>query len=130
MVAHAPIPDLVSTKPSGKAKGKAGTKKATTAKKPKKVPPTPQGKYKSAEIIEDSDAEYGLGNDASIAAEEDDDDDEFAKMVGESLAGGTGADEDGDDDDDEEEEEDDEDDLGGARLAVRQETGHGQFEWL
>ena len=107
-------------------RGKANPKKpAQTKKAVKKAPPTPQGKFKSAETIEDSDEEYDLGADNNVQqAEEDDEEDEFAKMLGESLAGGAedGGQEEEDDDDEEDEDDDDDDELGGARLVVRQDA--------
>ena len=107
------------TKNGGKKQGSALATKA---------PPTPQGKYKSAEIIEDSDEDYGLD-----ASGEDEDNDEFAKMVGESLAADVQVNEEGIDDDEQDDEDEDEDEdedgedeheadeLGGARLVVRDE---------
>lgn len=134
---HAPIPSLgAPAKSTAKGRGKAGAKKNLPTKRTKKAPPTPQGKYKSAEIIEDSEEEYDLGETAGTGggAGEEDDEDEFAKMVGESMAGGeVEEDEEEDDDDDEDEEEDDDDELGGARLAVRRDAnpgGNGESEWL
>ena len=136
-------------------RGKANPKKSAPAKKAgTKAPPTPQGKFKSAEIIEDSEEEYDLGTatvePASAQAEADDEEDDFAKMLGESLAGGTeeAGDEEEDDDDDEDDDEDDDDELGGATLVVRQDAScefaclvlslwadrpamaNGQSEWL
>jgi hypothetical protein len=107
---------------------KKGTKGVAAGKK--KAPAVQQGKFKSAEIIEDSEEEYDLGTSevgGQADANRDDgggeeDEDDFAKMLGESLAeDADGAGE--EDDDDEEEEEDDEeyeDELEGARFAPRQ----------
>jgi len=110
-------------------RGKANPKKAAPTKKAvKKAPPTPQGKFKSAETIEDSDEEYDLTTRAAEpegqAVDVEDEEDDFAKMLGESLAGGTqeAGEEEEDDDDDEDEEDEDDDELGGARLVVRQDA--------
>ncbi|KAK1925582.1 RNA polymerase II transcription elongation factor-domain-containing protein [Papiliotrema laurentii] len=139
---------------SGKGKGKNGakkppppTKKSTTKKATPKAPIVPQGKYKSAEIIEDSDDEYDLGSATAKGTAsqpptvEVEEEDEFAKMLAEGLSEQQQqqqAYDDDEDEDDEDEEEDDEDDdeLGGARLAVRQSApsasgfGNGESEWL
>lgn len=125
--AHAAIPDFSAPAKSKTKKANAAVKKVPKAAGPgkKKAPPVPQGKFKSAEIIEDSEEEYDLGT-SEVGGQEDDadadeDEDDFAKMLGESLAeGADGVGE--EDDDEEEEEEDDEYDevLEGARFAPRQ----------
>ena len=98
-------------------KAKIAGRKGTTVTK---APTTPKGKYKSAEIIEDSDEDYGLNEDAE--GEED----EFAKMVGESLAVDEGDGDEGEgDEEDDDEEEDEGDELGGATLVVRDEGSAG-----
>lgn len=110
MVAHAPLP--TGTPP----KKKSTTKKGGTGKRATKAPTAPKGKYKSAEIIEDSEEDYGLNDEG-----EDDVEDEFAKMVGESLAA-TDVGRDSESDEEEEEDDDDEaDELGGAKVVVRDE---------
>lgn len=149
---HAAIPDFSRSSTASKLKStkgksaKAGGKKAVGAKGKKKPPIDPQGKFKSAEIIEDSEEEYDLrtsevGDDAGEGegdgdgAEEEDD---FAKMLGESLAedadevGEVGEEEDEDEDEDEEEDEEEYDDaLEGARVVSRQPGESGlRFNWL
>ena len=119
------VPMTASASPKPKNGGKKqGLALAT------KAPPAPQGKYKSAEVIEDSDEDYGLD------ASGDEEVNEFAKMVDESLAADVRvdgrADDDEDDDSDEDETGEDEDEaneLGGARLVVRDEgrTMTGEF---
>jgi hypothetical protein len=103
----------------GKGRGKAGVKQLP--KKAAKQPISPKGKIKSAEIIEDSDEEYGVGE---AGDNDDEEEDEFAKMVGESLAvDGLAVDEDQDEEDDDDEEEDeDEDELGGAKLVMQNQS--------
>jgi len=97
-------------KAKAKGSGKKGAKQAT------KAPPTSKGKL-SAEIIEDSDEDYGLAEGGE--AEED----EFAKMVGESLAaeGDIGWDDEDDDEDEQEDNEDEGDEFSGATVVVRDE---------
>ncbi|ORY31374.1 hypothetical protein BCR39DRAFT_558163 [Naematelia encephala] len=119
----------------------------------------PVGKYKSAEIIEDSDEEagdltimdkdkdkdkeeigvgdedvgVGVGGDGDEVEEEEDEDD-FARLLGDEMAADEAA---ADDDSDDEDEEDDEEDmgLGGARYISRKQTApqedlNGDSEWL
>lgn len=98
------------------------------------------GKYKSAEIIEDSDEE--IGDDVSVQGQgqDEEEEDEFARLVGESLADVDGADagaglgvgneeEEESEEDEEDEDEDEVRELGGARLVVRDE-GRGGSDGL
>lgn len=130
----------VAKKPPAKTSSKAGAKKGKAAAAAATAAAASNGKIKSAEIIDDSDEEYDLGDEGVIGAEEDaefeedDDEDEFAKMVGESLAAEPpkmpapvppvpvyGNYDDSSDDSDDDEDDDDEA-LGGARLVVRQQV--------
>ncbi|ORX40162.1 hypothetical protein BD324DRAFT_607235 [Kockovaella imperatae] len=149
-----PLAFALTPPSNARRSGKGGTKKATAnvkAKKGKigakpnksvKAPPVPDGKFKSAEIIEDSEEEYDLGEGQSDAQEpEDNDDDEFARMVGESLAEPDEQPlpeplierryEDEESTSDEGEESDD-DELGGARLVGNNGApmNNGESEWL
>jgi hypothetical protein len=81
------------------------------------------GKFKSAEIIEDSDDEDGEA-DADGGGNEMAD--EFARMVGESLAAAPSTEAEGEDEEEYEEEDDDEGELGGARLVVN-DSGGGEL---
>ncbi len=121
---HALIPAPTPQKATARSKKKGRGTRAT------KAPPTPKGKYKSAETIENSDEDYGLNDD-------DDDQggaDEFANLLGECLADKlSGTDGDGEEDDEEDEEEDEEEEEGneleGARLMVRDELRGGSSEF-
>ncbi|KAK4683569.1 hypothetical protein P7C73_g6674, partial [Tremellales sp. Uapishka_1] len=88
---------------------------SVSKKAPKKKPPPTTGKYKSVEIIDDSDEGAG-----------EEEEDEFAKMMGETLAAeilqAKNEAYDDEEEDDEEEDEDEDDELGGARLIVRQDN--------
>jgi hypothetical protein len=92
------------------AAGKRGGKAAAAAAAPK-------GKFKSAEIIEDSDDEDVDADGGNEMA------DEFARMVGESLAAAPSTEAEGEDEEEYEEEDDDEGELGGARLVVNDSGG-------
>ena len=121
MPAAPEVPSSAPTPVKAIKANKNGKKAGKAPKKTAKAPPTPQGKYKSAETIEDSDEEYGL-DEGGAHDEGEVEEDEFAKMVGESLAmeqtsGQYPAAE--EDSSDEEEEDDEEAEMGGARLVGR-----------
>ena len=135
---HGPIPTFTKFKQTttagsgAKGRGKAGTKKSVP--KPVKGDNIPRGKFKSSEIIQDSDEEAGmvdLGHD--IATDQVEEEDEFAKMLKENLNSDIDITlqdqlDDDDEEDDEEDEDDDDDELGGAVLAVRhQAPGNGKL---
>ncbi|GFZ45275.1 hypothetical protein JCM24511_03001 [Saitozyma sp. JCM 24511] len=137
--AHAPLPPVEPVrKAKAPAKGRGGAharggKAAGTSAAGKRggkaaAAAPPKGKFKSAEIIEDSDdedvdADADGGNEMA---------DEFARMVGESLAAAPSTEAEGEDEEEYEEEDDDEGELGGARLVVNDSGGgyDDHSEWL
>jgi hypothetical protein len=127
--AHAPLPPVEPVrKAKAPAKGRGGAqarggKAAGTSAAGKRggkaaaAAAAPKGKFKSAEIIEDSDDEDVDADGGNEMA------DEFARMVGESLAAAPSTEAEGEDEEEYEEEDDDEGELGGARLVVNDSGG-------